>query len=186
MEVCGGVYFANWEQPYRDPQRELPYVETRNTTYRSLRSVQLFTRSSPFYLTPKIACLQWARHYPKIPLPMGTSAQPSTVWFPGLTRLSIPNGFSIGSAAVVQLTAECPYTLRWAALSLIIAPLHEEIWTPVQEMILWAYTSPQPKQHLDWISRFCTAHRRVFLYTLQWAAASPPNCPFPWGIPTPI
>jgi len=27
----------------------------------------------------------------------------------------------------------------------------------------WAHTSPQPKWHLDWFSRFCTAHRRVSL-----------------------
>jgi len=31
-------------------------------------------------------------------------------------------------------------------------------------MIHWVYPSPHPKQHLDWISRFCTAHRSVSLY----------------------
>jgi len=33
--------------------------------------------------------------------------------------------------------------------------------------------SPHPKQHLDRFSCFCTAHHRVSLYTLQWAAPPP-------------
>ena len=43
-----GVYLANGEQPYGDPQSELPYVETRNAAYRSFRSVQPFMRSLAF------------------------------------------------------------------------------------------------------------------------------------------
>jgi len=38
-----------------------------------------------------------------------------------------------------------------------------------------AHPSPQPKQHLDWFSRFCTAHG------LQWAALSPSKLPLPMG-----
>jgi len=31
-------------------------------------------------------------------------------------------------------------------------------------MIPWAHPSPKPKQHLDWLSHFCTDDRRVSLY----------------------
>jgi len=34
------------------------------------------------------------------------------------TRVHNPNGITIGSAVFAQLTAERPYTLQWAALSL--------------------------------------------------------------------
>jgi len=53
-------------------------------------------------------------------------------------------------------------------------------------MIPWAHPSPQPKQHLDRFSRFCTGDsRRVSLYfTMGWPFL-PQNCPFPWGIWTP-
>jgi len=37
-------------------QRALLSAETRNATYRSVRSVQLFMRSAPFYPTFKILC----------------------------------------------------------------------------------------------------------------------------------
>jgi len=45
--------------------------------------------------------------------------------FLGLPRTYIQNCISIGSAVFAQLTAECPYTLQWAASSpLKTAPLH--------------------------------------------------------------
>jgi len=43
----------------------------------------------------------------------------SSMWFLGFTRLSI----SIGSTIFAQMTAECPYTLQWAALSPSKLPL---------------------------------------------------------------
>jgi len=42
---------------------------------------------------------------------------PSNTWFLGSTRLSIPNGISIGSAVFAQLTADSSYTLQWAPQS---------------------------------------------------------------------
>jgi len=40
-------------------------------------------------------------------------------------RVHIPKDISIGSAVFAQLTANCPYTIQWAApLPLIIAPSH--------------------------------------------------------------
>jgi len=47
-------------------------------------------------------------------------------------------------------------------------------------VLSWAHPSPQPKQHLDCLSRFCTAQAER-PYTLQWAALPPQNCPFQWG-----
>ena len=50
------------------------------------------------------------------PLPYGmltTSNRPT--WFPGPTKVLNPNDISIGSAVFAQGTAECSYTLQWAA-----------------------------------------------------------------------
>jgi len=50
---------------------------------------------------------------------------PSNTWFIGSIWAHNPNGISIGSAVFAQLTAECPYTLQWAApFPLKIAPSH--------------------------------------------------------------
>jgi len=62
------------------------------------------------------------------------------------------HGFSISSAVFVQLTADSPYTLQWAASSPWKLTLHKGSLVP------WAHLSPQPKQHLDRFSRFCRAH----------------------------
>jgi len=50
----------------------------------------------------------------KLPVLIG-DLTPSNTWFLGSTRLSIPNGISISSAVFAQFTAECLYTLQWAA-----------------------------------------------------------------------
>jgi len=42
-------------------------------------------------------------------------------------------------------------------------------------MLPWAHPSPNPKQHLDQFSRFCTDHIRVLLYFTT-------GCPFPLKI----
>ena len=47
----------------------------------------------------------------KLPLPMGICT-PIQYVVPWSTRLSIPNGISIGSAVFAQLTAKSPYTLQ--------------------------------------------------------------------------
>jgi len=36
-------------------------------------------------------------------------------------------------------------------------PLPWGIWTPIEYMVPWAHPSPQPKRHLDRLSRFCRA-----------------------------
>jgi len=41
---------------------------------------------------------------------------PSNTWFLGPTQILNPNVILTGSDTFAQLTAECPYTLQWAAL----------------------------------------------------------------------
>ena len=43
------------------------------------------------------------------------------------------------------------------------------------------HKSPNPKQHLDQFSRFCTAHGRVSRYFIMGRPFPPQNCPFAWG-----
>ena len=58
-------------------------------------------------------------------------APPSKTCFPRPTRVQIPNGISIGSADVAQLTAESPCTLQWAAsFPTQNCPFAWGIWTP--------------------------------------------------------
>jgi len=42
-------------------------------------------------------------------------ALPSNTWLLEPTGVYVPNGISVGSAVFVQLTAQSPYTLHWAA-----------------------------------------------------------------------
>jgi len=43
-----------------------------------------------------------------------------------------------------------------------------------------ANLTPQPKQHLDWFSHFCTDDCRVSLYFTMVRPFPPQNCLFPW------
>ena len=65
-------------------------VEARHMTYRSLRSVEPFLRNSSFYSTPTLCNGQYTPL--KVPLFVGVSASATNAWFPGFTRLSVPNG----------------------------------------------------------------------------------------------
>jgi len=70
-----------------------------------------------------------------------------------------PNGTSIGST-IFQLMTQSPYTLAFSSkLSLPMGNLN-----PISYIIRWTHWSPQPKQCLDWFSRFCTDDRKVSLY----------------------
>ena len=44
------------------------------------------------------------------------------------------------------------------------------------QLLPWAHSSPNPKGHLDWFSRFCTIHGRAVLYS---GSPSPEDCLFP-------
>jgi len=57
--------------------------------------------------------------------------------------------------------------------------------TLTQKVLPWVHPSPNPKWHLDWFSRFCSARHRVFLYFTMGRSFSPQNCPFSWRIWTP-
>jgi len=75
---------------------------------------------------------------------------PSNTWFLAPTWVHFPNGISIGSVIFAQLTAECRYTLQWAApFRLKIVPSLMDVCTPL---------NPQPKWHLVLFSYFCRAH----------------------------
>jgi len=57
-----------------------------------------------------------------------------------------------------QVTANCPYTLRWAPFPFKIVPSRWGSRPPY--MLPWVHLSPQPKQQIDRFSRFCRAHDR--------------------------
>jgi len=60
--------------------------------------------------------LTMSRPFPfKIAPSHGGSEPPPNTWFLGLMLSPQANSISNGSAASAQLTAECPYTLQWAA-----------------------------------------------------------------------
>ena len=61
------------------------------------------------------------------PFARGNWATPSNTCFLGPTWVHNPNGISIGSAVFAQITAECCYTLQWAApFRVKITPSHGE------------------------------------------------------------
>jgi len=129
MEVSG-ITLVNGEQPYRDPQRAPACIETPHITYRSLRSVQPFLHSPPYYPSPKSYALQWAIHSPKS---SASRAAPHLIYgtLHGQTQLSIPNGISISSAVFAPLKPAGPYTLQCAApFPLRIVPSPGRMWTP--------------------------------------------------------
>jgi len=76
-----------------------------------------------------------------------------------------------------QLTTESPYFTmgRPLKLSLPISDLDRLIMLP------WAHQSPQTKQHLDWISPFCTAYGRRSLYFTMCCPFLPQNYPLHIG-----
>ena len=104
---------------------------------------------------------------------------PSNTWLPGPTRLSIPNGISIGSAIFAQLSAESPcrlgYTLQLATiLPIKTVPSHVRIWTPIYCMIPLSHPSP-PQRTSRSFQSFCRALGKESLYFII-------DCPFPLKI----
>jgi len=97
-----GFHPLNGQHYQKHPQKVHFSGKARHTTYRSLRSIQPFFHSSPFILSSESYALQWMLFTrpdtPKVPLPVRTSAPSSNTWFPGPTRLKIPNSISLGSA----------------------------------------------------------------------------------------
>jgi len=68
-------------------------------TYTLLRSVHLFLHSSPLYSIHRNLMLYKGPNTPsKLFLRVAVSVPPSNTWFLGSTRISSPNGISIGSA----------------------------------------------------------------------------------------
>jgi len=99
--------------------------------------------------------------------------------FLGLTQVQITNSISIGWTAFAQLTAESRYTLQRVALfPLKLAHLMGRS-EPPSNMFACAHPNPQPKQHLDHFSHFCTAHGTASLYFTNYNGPpfSRPNWP---------
>jgi len=61
----------------------------------------------------------------------------------------------------------------------------QHLWAP-SKMTPTAHPSPQPQRHLDRFNRFFTDDRRASLYFTMGRPFPPQNCPFPWGMWTPI
>jgi len=85
--------------------------QPESITQMTARSVQPFLQSSCQSVSGQCQRACWACPSSlKLPIPMGD------LWFLGSTGLNVPNGISVGSVVFAQVTAECPYTLRWALL----------------------------------------------------------------------
>jgi len=79
--------------------------ETRHTTHTSLRSIHPFLQSSPFYQTPQMLCITMLFNEIntlKFLRSFRGSGLPSKTWFPGHTRVHVPNGILIGSAVCLH------------------------------------------------------------------------------------
>jgi len=87
---------------------------------------------------------------------------PGPTWFPGPTRVQIPNCISIGSAVLTQLAAENHY--KPTSQRVASFPLKLPLSTHIQYMIPSAHPNAQLKPHLDWFRRFSTADGRAPLY----------------------
>ena len=84
---------------------------------------------------------------------VASMCSPSSTCFLGLTQVHIANSISIPSAVFAQHTADCSYTLQWAApFPLKVAPLHWRIWTP--HLIHGLLAHP----NVNRFSGFCRAH----------------------------
>jgi len=80
-------------------------------------------------------------------------------------------------AISAQLMAESPHNGRPYRRKL---PLPMKRSRPPSITIPLAHPSPQPKRHLNWLSRFCADDRSVPI--LHNGTPLPPqNCPLPWG-----
>jgi len=73
----------------------------------------------------------------------------------------------------LYFTMGCPFPQK--------LPLPMKGFGTSSNTIPWAHLSPQPKQHLNRFSRFCTDDCSVSLYFTMGRPFLPQNCPFPWG-----
>jgi len=112
---------------------------SESTTQTASPSVQPFLHGSR---QCRRACLGISFLPKKLHLCMEQSGRTSNTWFLWPTRIFSPNCISSGSAVFAQLTAECPYTLQWAAPFPQNCPFP---CTSVQYLIPYAHPSPQPK-----------------------------------------
>jgi len=74
-----------------------------------------------------------------------------------------------------------------------VAPTSHAMWAhwrhladTIELVLPSAHPSPQPKRLMDRFSRFCTASSRQKVPVLYNRRRTPQNCPFSWGIWTPL
>jgi len=96
---------------------------------------------------------------------------PSNSWFPGTFWDHNPRGMTIDSAIFAQVTAECPYTLLWALLSLKIVPSNRGSGVPSNTWLLGPIWAHNPNGIS--ISSAVIAQMTIeYPYILQWDAPS--------------
>ena len=149
---------AHWHHLANTIELVLP---SAHPSPQSKRQVDWFSH----FCTPHAKCRRACRG---MPFPLNCSfpcrtCTPSNTWFLGSTRLSIPNGISLGSAVFAQLTAESPYTMQWATLSPKL-PLPTGRSGPHLDSYLIHGSLGPPESIMQTASRsvqpFCRAHDR--------------------------
>jgi len=104
-QTDGSTVFTRWRQC------ALPWVHTSSQPRWQIDQFSRFLHSSRH----KVPIFHNGRPFPsKLSLPMGIWTT-STSWFLGSIWTHNPNGISLGSAIIAQMTAESPYTLQWDA-----------------------------------------------------------------------
>jgi len=142
-----------WSSLITIPKDTSLRIETCNTTYRSLTSVQLFMRILPFYPTPEILCFATGQTL-KVLLPAETSAQ---LLLHGYLSLSEPIAQTATRSVqpFVDISRECRPACTGISCSLKIAPSHGDLAPyllhaslgPLESIIQMESRSIQPFSH---------------------------------------
>jgi len=138
------------------------------------RSVQLFFAqlTAESHYTLKQATPFSPQNFPFL---RGISALSNT-WFLRPTWVLNPNGNSIGSAVIAQLTAECPHALQWAApppLSKLLLPMCGSGPHLVHGMVSWQSLGPQKSS----TEMACQSVKPFFHGSLTWQTDTPTDRP---------
>ena len=122
------------------------------TTNRSVQPLLHSSRQSPY-------TVKWASLSPKTAPSHWGSRPPYNSWFLGPAWAHNPNAISIGSAVFEQITAECPL---YFTMGHPFPPQNSPFpWGDLDPHLTHASLGSlesSTKCHLNWCSRFCTAH----------------------------
>jgi len=96
-----------------------PRIKRRVASYHTTKVITHKATYSKLKLCPKIGC------HGNIPSIDGPT---SNTWFLRPILAHNPKGISVGSTVFAQMTAECPYTIKWEeSFPLKIAPFHGDL-----------------------------------------------------------